>query len=147
MENENSELISEINEAKKILEEHQKIIYNVAKSPYFKEIVERLSSLAKGDFYQLYTTVKELFSPLNKKTTEYLAKLESEKPKWLRDEEIIKQQEYEKNKKRNITTKPKHEDEIIENFDFSEDIDIDIDYKANETKKEKPRRKKMFGIF
>ncbi|MBE3998792.1 hypothetical protein HJ133_19895 [Vibrio parahaemolyticus] len=67
LENENSELISEINEAKEILKEHQKVIYNVAKSPYFKEIVERLSSLAKGDFYQLYTTVKELFSPLNKK--------------------------------------------------------------------------------
>lgn len=147
LENENTELISKINEAKEILDEHQKIIYNVAKSPYFKEIVERLSSLAKGDFYQLYTTIKELFSPLNKKTTEYLAKLESEKPKWLRNEEIIKQQEYENNKKSNRITKPKHEDEIIESFDFSEDIDIDVNFKVNETKKEKPSRKKMFGIF
>ncbi|MBE3998793.1 hypothetical protein HJ133_19900 [Vibrio parahaemolyticus] len=73
--------------------------------------------------------------------------MESEKPKWLRDEEVIKQQEYEKNKKRNLITKPKHEDEIIENFDFSEDIDIDVNFKVNETKKEKPSRKKMFGIF
>lgn len=149
LENENTELISKINEAKEILDEHQKIIYNIAKSPYFKDIVERLSSLARGDFYQLYTTIKELFSPLNKKTTEYLANLENEKPKWLRDEEIIKQQKYEERKKRNTKTKPKHEDELIESYGFSEEIDINIDISrnVNETKKEKPKRKRMFGIF